>query len=152
MAFAPESEVLGRSQYGSRPGPITCTYQRENLNTVMWTISSIFSTFSQYFFLRLASLFPSKYNNLMSAEKEPKFDWANWRERDTTNEWDKCSPFLESHGVFLLGTEAYFKTPLPPSSPALSPFLPTPDEDFVYRLMPYTVRRKFFYSYVRASF
>jgi len=67
----------------------------------------------------------------MSPQKA-KFDWTNWRERDTTNEWDIFS-FLASHGVFLFGTEAYLRAPLAPSSPTLPPFLPTRDQDFVYR-------------------
>ena len=118
----------------------------------MFTISSFFSTFSQYFLPRLASLLPSKYINLTLADQEAKFDWINWRERDTTKVWDKFSPFLASHGVFLFGTEAYSRVPLAPSSPALSPFLPTHDQDFVYHPRPCTYHTKYLYSSVHVFF
>ena len=137
----------------------TCVYQHANLNRqtgwfdyTMFTISSFFSTFSQYFLPRLASLLPSKYIDLTLADQEAKFDWINWRERDTTKVWDKFSPFLASHGVFLFGTEAYSRVPLAPSSPALSPFLPTHDQDFVYHPRPCTYHTKYLYSSVHVFF
>ncbi|KAJ7123265.1 hypothetical protein C8R43DRAFT_959076 [Mycena crocata] len=71
----------------------------------------------------------------------PTFNGSGDYDRDPTAEWAQFTPFLAEKGLDLHGSTEFRESPLAPEKSTKIPFLPTDDEDFVYRFSPDDMRR-----------
>ena len=94
------------------------------------------------FYLCLPSLFSSCKPPPLPEELE---DWIYLPLELFRKPWHHFAPFLASHGYIIAHTEQYNTDPRVESTPRKPPtdaFHPADDEDFLYRLFPFTHKKR----------